>query len=194
MQPRFERAMVLLNLERDLDAIADLEHILRHDPSYPGARKWYARAQRDQGNPMLAAETALEELQSQAPEHWSANGQSWADCAQYFLEAGAPERALEALDIYVERYDGKQVEYEAYTSAPYRLRALTLLQLGRPREALASVERACAHPHSVPADKFVRIRALAAIGEKERAVVELQQLQPEYEGTLGFAEAVAEIR
>ena len=193
MQPRFERAMVLLNLERDLDAIADLEHILKHDPDYPGARNWYARAQRGQGKPMLAAETALEELQSQAPEHSSAKGQAWADCARYFLEAGAPERALAALDVYFARYEGKQ-GYEVYAPAPYRLRALTLLKLGRPQEALAAVERACADPHSVPADKFVRIRALAAIGEKERAVAELQQLKPEYEGTLGFAEAVAELK
>jgi tetratricopeptide (TPR) repeat protein len=193
MQPRFERAMVLLNLQRDLGAIADLEHILKHDPDYPGARKWYARTQRDRGKPMLAAETALEELQSQAPEHWSTNGQAWADCAQYFLEAGAPDRALEWLDVYFERYEGKQ-GYEVYAPAPYRLRALALLKLGRPQEALAAVERACADPHSVPADKFVRIRALAAIGEKERAVAELQQLQPEYEGTLAFVEAVADLK
>jgi len=143
---------------------------------------------------MLAAETALRELQSHAPEHWSANGQAWADCADHFLEAGAPERALEALDIYFERYEGKQTGYEVYAPAPYRLRALTLLKLGRPQEALTAVERACADPHSVPADKFVRIRALAAMGEKERPVAELQQLQAEYEGTSGFAEAVADLK
>src|SRR5262249_17424974 len=147
-------------------------------PGYLGARKWYAIAQRDQGKPMLA-ETALEELKSQAPEHWSANGQAWADCAQYFLEAGAPERALEALDIYFARYDGKQ-GYEVYAPAPYRLRALTLLKLGRPQEALAAVERACADPHSVPADKFVRVRALSAIGEKKRAGAELPRPKPAY--------------
>src|SRR5262249_37595325 len=100
----------------------------------------------------------------------------WADCAQYFLEAGAPERALEALDIYFERYEGKQ-GYEVYAPAPYRFRALTLLKLGRPQEALAAVGRALADPHSLPRYKCVRIRALAAIGEKERAIVELQQLQ-----------------
>ena len=64
----------------------------------------------------------------------------------------------------------------------------------RRRLPYAAVKRAFADPHSVPADKFVRIRALAAIGEKERAVAELQQLKPEYEGTLGFAEAVAELK
>src|SRR5262245_42340052 len=33
---RFERAMVLLNLDRDVDAIADLEQVLKLVPEYPG--------------------------------------------------------------------------------------------------------------------------------------------------------------
>jgi hypothetical protein len=167
---------------------------LKHAPDYPGARNWYAIAQRDQGKPMLAAETKLEELQSCSPEDWSASGQGWADCARYFLEAGAPERALETLDIYFARYEGKQKGYEVYAPAPYRMRAKTLLMLCRPHEALAAAERACAAPHSVPADKFVRICARAAVGEKDRAVGELQQLRGEYEGTLPFDEAVAELK
>ena len=193
LQPRFERAMVLLNLGRDRDAIVDLEHLLKHDPDYPGARNWYAIAQRDQGRPMLAAETKLKGLLSKAPEHWSASGQAWADCADLFLKSGAPERALAALDVYFLRYEGKQKGYEVYAPAPYRLRAKTLLMLDRPQEALAAAERACADPHSVPADKFVRIRALAAVGETNRAVAELRQLQPEFEGTRPFAEAAADL-
>jgi tetratricopeptide (TPR) repeat protein len=194
MQPRFERAMVLLNLNRDLEAIAELEHVLKHAPDYPGAKDWYARAPRDQGKSMLAAEIKLEELLALAPEHWSANGQTWAECARYFLEAGAPERALAALDVYFARYEGKQQGYESYAPAPYRLRAETLLALGRPQEALAAAERACADPHSVPADKFVRIRALAGVGEIDRALGELKHLQQEYEGTRGFAEAMAALK
>jgi hypothetical protein len=46
----------------------------------------------------------------------------------------------------------------------------------------------------VPADKFVRIRALAGVGEIDRALGELTQLQPHYEGTRPFAEAVAELK
>jgi tetratricopeptide (TPR) repeat protein len=194
MQAWFERAMVLLNLDRDQDAIADLENVLKHDPGYPGARAWHARAQAANDKPMLAAETKLADLQAHAPEHWSANGQAWADCADYFLKAGAPELALSALDIYFDRYEGKQKGYERYLSAPYRLRAKVLLLLGRSQEALAAAERACADPHSVPADRFIRIRALAAIGEKDRAVAEMQQLRPQFEGTLPFAEAAAELQ
>jgi hypothetical protein len=118
MQPRFERAMVLLSLDRDQDAIADLEHVLKHDADYPGARDWYARAQAGNGKPLLAAQTKLEELQALAPEDWSANGQAWADCARYFLEAGAPERALAALDIYFARYEGKQKDTKVTYQRP----------------------------------------------------------------------------
>jgi hypothetical protein len=59
--------------------------------------------------------------------HWSANGQAWADCANYFLKAGAPDRALAALDIYFEQYEEKQRGKWMYTSAPFRLRARALL-------------------------------------------------------------------
>src|SRR6185295_14276800 len=100
MQPRFERAMVLLNLDRDRDAINDLEYVLQREPDYPGAKRWYATAQAGQGKPLLAAEVKLEELRALGPGHWAAGGQSWADCANYFIKADAPARALEALDIY----------------------------------------------------------------------------------------------
>lgn len=194
MPARFERAMVLLNLDRDAEAIADLEHVLEHDPDYPGARNWYAIAQRDQGNPMLAAETKLTELLAHAPGDWSVSGQAWADCARYFLDAGAPERALAALAIYFARYEGRQSGWEDYRPAPYRLQALTLLALNRPREALAAAERACQDPHRVPADTFVRIRALAAVGEIDRAVGELEQLRAEFQTTQPFQDAVADLR
>jgi predicted Zn-dependent protease len=94
-QARFERAMVLLNLDRDAEAIADLEQVLKLAPEYPGTKDWYARAQAGQGRPLLAGEVSLQELQALAPEHWSGGGQAWADCADYFLKAGAPDRARE---------------------------------------------------------------------------------------------------
>ncbi len=194
MQARFERAMVLLNLDRDADAIVDLEHVLKHAPEYPGAKHWYAVAQAAQGKPMLAAETRLQELQALDPEHWTAGGQAWADCADYFLKAGAPERALAALDIYFDRYEAKQRGKRVYSPAPFRMQARTLLILGRPQEALAAAERALAHPGTVPADAFVRLRALAAVGETDRAVAELRRLKPDFERTVPYAEAVAELR
>jgi Flp pilus assembly protein TadD len=91
-QARFERAMVLLNFGRDAEAITDLEEVLKLVPDYPGAGQWYAVAQAAQGRPMLAAGVRLQELQALAPEHWSGGGQAWADCADYFLKAGAPDR------------------------------------------------------------------------------------------------------
>jgi hypothetical protein len=194
MQPRFERAMVLLNLDRAGEAIADLEHVLGRAPDYPGARDWYAIALRDHGKPMLAAKSKLGALRARAPEDGYANGQAWADCASYFLEAGAPERALAALDEYFARYEGKQKGYEVYAPAPYRLQAKVLLTLSRPKEALAAAEQACADPHSVPADRFVRLCARAAVGEKDRALAELELLRPQFAGTRPFAEAIAELK
>src|SRR5262245_53579381 len=63
-QARFERAMVLLNLNRDAAAIADLEQVLKLAPEYPGARHGYAIALAGQGRYMLAAEVRLRELQA----------------------------------------------------------------------------------------------------------------------------------
>jgi tetratricopeptide (TPR) repeat protein len=193
-QVRFERAMVLLNLNRDADAIAELEQVFKLAPEYPGAKGWYARAQAGQGRFLLAAEAKLQELQALAPEHWSAGGQAWADFSDYFLKAGAPDRALAALDIYFERYEEKQRGKYFYSPAPFRLRARALLLLGRPHEALAAAERAVADPRTVPADLFIRLRALAAVGQTAQALAELRRLKPEFERTNGYREAVAELR
>jgi tetratricopeptide (TPR) repeat protein len=193
-QVRFERAMVLLNLNRDAEAIAELEQVFKLAPEYPGAKDWYARAQAGQGRHMLAAEVALQALQAAAPENWKAGGQAWADCAGYFLKAGAPDRALAALDIYFERYEEKQRDKWMYSPAPFRLRAMALLLLGRPHEALAAAERAVAHPRTVPADRFIRLHALAAVGQTAQALAELSRLKPVFERTNGYREAVAELR
>src|SRR5262245_59811535 len=99
MQPRFERAMVYLDIDNEKAAISDLEHVLQFEPDYPGARNWFAIVSAGQGKALLAAETSLTDLMSKAPEHWSANGQAWADCARYFLDAGDPSRALAVLDV-----------------------------------------------------------------------------------------------
>ncbi len=193
-QTRFERAMVLLNLDRDAEAIAELKQVLELVPDYPGARRWYAVALAAQGRPMLAAEVNLRELQALAPEHWSAGGDAWADCADYFLKAGAPDRALAALDIYFEQYEEKQRGKWMYSPAPFRQQARTLLLLDRPHEALAAIKRAVADPRTVPADMFVRLRALAAVGQTARALAELRRLKSEFERTAGYSEAVAELR
>src|SRR5262245_21467171 len=186
--------MVLLNLDRDVDAIADLEQVLKLVPEYPGAKDWYARALAGQGRPLLAAEVKLQELQALAPEHWAGGGQAWADCADDFLKAGAPDRALAALDTYFERYEEKQRGKYMYSPAPFRQQARALLLLGRPHEALAAAERAVAEPRTVPADLFIRLRALAAVGQTAQALAELRRLKSEVERTAPYREAVAELR
>jgi hypothetical protein len=157
-EARFERAMVLLNLNRDVAAIADLEQVLKLVPGIPepgtGTRsRWPARA-----DPCSQRKVKLQELQALGPEHWSADGQAWADCANYFLKARAPDRALAALDIYFEQYEEKQRGKWMYSSAPFQLRARTLLVLGRLHEALVAAERG----------RSLRfVRALAALGQTD---------------------------
>jgi tetratricopeptide (TPR) repeat protein len=194
MQPRFERAMVLLNLDRDRDAIKDLEQILQREPDYPGLKSWYATAQAGQGKPLLAAQVKLEELKALAPGHWAAGGQAWADCAAYFIEADAPAQALEALDVYFADYESQEKGLTVVVTAPLRMRARALLMVGRAQEALVAAERACAAPHSVPADQFVRTIALAATGDTDGAVAEFKKLAPDFKGTVPFTEAAAELK
>ena len=186
--------MVLLNLDRDSDAINELEHVLQREPDFPGAKSWYATAQAGQGKPLLAARVKLEELKALAPGHWAAGGQAWADCAAYFLKADAPERALEALDIYFADYESQEKGLKVMVTAPLRMRAKALLMVGRPQEALVAAERACAAPHSVPADRFLRVVALATVGEAARAVAAFRELAPDFKGTVPFTEAAAELK
>lgn len=189
LQARFERAMALLNLDRDDEALTDLEQVLKADASYPGARDWYARVQAGRGKPFLAAEAKLKALTEAAPEHWSANGQAWNDCAIFFVNAGEPQRALDALATYFKSYEGKQAGYERYLPAPYRAQALALMALERPDEALVPIERACADAHSVPADRFVRARVLAMQGKRDEALTEINALRGAYAGTAPWTEA-----
>ncbi len=190
MQPRFERAMVFLNLDDEKSAISDLECVLRSEPEYPGARDWFARVSGGHGKHLLAAETKLADLLAKAPEHWSANGQAWADCSGYFLQAGEPARALAALDIYFERYEGRQEGYEIYAPAPYRMRAKALLAANRPTDALTAIDIACAHPSSVRADKFVRVRVLLAL-ERQSEVRAAFALLSDFRGTDPYDETTA---
>jgi predicted Zn-dependent protease len=193
-QPRFERAIVLLNLDRDSEAREDLEEVLRLDPTYPGASDWLARIEAGAGKPLLAAERLLATLIATPAEDWSANGQKWADCAFNFIKAGEPGRALDALAVYFERYEGKQRGYEVYRPAPYRARAKALLDVGRADDALEAINTACADQNSVPADKFMRVQVLAALGRGAEALSEFNALRATYEGTDPFNETLAVLR
>src|SRR3954468_14362433 len=61
-QAYHERAMALLNMSRDREALADFGRALELDPKFPGARGWRARTLRDLGEHRRAAEDWLREL------------------------------------------------------------------------------------------------------------------------------------
>src|SRR5262245_60556195 len=61
-QAHFERAMVLMNMDRDEDALADLDRCLELDAAFPGARDWRAKALAGTGRLQLAATARLQSL------------------------------------------------------------------------------------------------------------------------------------
>jgi len=193
-QVRFERAMVHLNLDNTLLAIDDLELVQIQNPSFPGVQNWLAIAKSDLGKFLEAGEIKFSELQGYEPTHWSANGQAWSDCAKYFLKASNPERALEVLDLYFDKYEAKQVGYEKYLPAPYNYKSKALLALSRPDEALVAADAAIELRHSTPSDKFMRVIALANIGNTEIALSEFYELEKTYKGTAPYFDAIEEFK
>lgn len=186
-QTRFERAMVLMNLDQDEKAAKDLEKVLHLEPDYPGAKEWLARASAGLGKPLLAAETLLEALPARA----DVSPQKWADCARHFLEGGEVARARQTLETYLADYEPRVTTYACYLTAPWRLYALILAGQGEPDRALEFAERAAAHPDKVPADDFVRIECLAHLGRVAEARESLEAFRAEFAGTLPFAQAEA---
>jgi len=193
-QVRFERAIVHLNFENALLAIDDLEFVFTRNPDFPGVQKWLAIAKFDIGEFTEAGEIKFSELKSYEPTHWAANGQAWSDCAKYFLKASNPERALEVLELYFEKYEAKQVGYENYLPAPYNYKSKALLALGRADEALIAADTAIRLPHSTPSDKFMRVKALANIGDIETALNEFSELEKTYKETVPYNDVVEELK
>ncbi|MGE0495276.1 MAG: tetratricopeptide repeat protein [Vulcanimicrobiota bacterium] len=189
-QARFERAMVLMNLDQDEKAAKDLEKVLEIEPGYPGAKEWLARASAGQGKLLLAAETLLEALPSKS----DVSPQKWADCARHFLEGGEAGRARQTLETYFAEYEPRVTTYACYLTAPWRLYASILAGQGEPDRALEFAERAAAHPNKVPADDFMRIQCLAHLGRVAEARESLEAFRPEFEGALPFDQAEATLR
>jgi predicted Zn-dependent protease len=192
-QAYFERAMTLLNLDRDAQAIPDLEKALALDPAYPGARDWLARALAGQGKLLLAAETKLQELRGKTEGNWAVSPQDWAECAGYFLKGGHPWRAREVLEAYFADYAGKVDAYKCYVTAPLRAYAEILVSLGEAETALVYAERAVAERDRVPADEFIWIRCLAETGQIDRASREFAA-RAEYAGTIGYKQTEAVLK
>src|SRR5690242_19488985 len=61
-QAYFERAIALMNMDRDQDALLDQDQCLALEPDFPGARDWRARALAGTGSLQLAAQERLKSL------------------------------------------------------------------------------------------------------------------------------------
>jgi predicted Zn-dependent protease len=153
-QAYHERAMALLNLNRDREALADFDRVLELDPVFPGARSWRARTLAALGEHRRAAADWLQELRDHpdGPPGMGVCPQTWADCAEQFGLAGDPARAVELLEEYLARYAARVTSYTCYETAPLRLLARLLSEAGDTERAAELRERARASPHRVPAD------------------------------------------
>jgi Tetratricopeptide repeat len=154
-QAYFERAMALANLNRDQEAVADLEQALAVDPVFPGARGWLARILAGLGEHRRAAEEWLRHLRDNpdGPPGMGISPQTWADCAEQFARAGDPGRAVELLEEYLARHAARVTAYACYETAPLRLLARLLSESGDATRAAELRARARASPHRVPADE-----------------------------------------
>src|SRR4051794_17814688 len=80
-QAYHERAMTLLNLGRDREALSDFDRALELDPKFPGARAWRARTLSGLGEHRRAAEDWLRELREHPNGPYETMGvcpQTWA--------------------------------------------------------------------------------------------------------------------
>lgn len=160
-QAYHERAMALLNLGRLSEALADFDRALELDSMFPGARDWRARTLADLGNHRASAEDRLRELRDHPQGPYPSMGvcpQQWADCAGEFVRAGEPARAIELLEEYLAHYAGGVSGYACYETAPLRLLARLLAEVGERERARQLVARACASPHRAPADLLLADR------------------------------------
>jgi hypothetical protein len=153
-QAYHERAMALVELDKNVEAVADFEQALELDPVFPGARSWLARTLADLGEHRRAGEEWLRDLYDNpdGPPGMGVCPQSWADCASEFSMAGDSARAIELLEEYLARYASRVTAYACYETAPLRLLARLLEEAGDTARADALRERARASPHRVPAD------------------------------------------
>jgi predicted Zn-dependent protease len=150
-----ERAMALLNLGRNCEALSDFDRALALDPKFPGARAWRARTLSDLGEHLRAAEDWLCDLRDHPDGPHETMGvcpQTWADCAAEFANAGEPGRAVELLEEYLAHYASRVTAYAFYETAPLRLLARLLEDRGDVKRAEELRMRARASPHRVPAD------------------------------------------
>jgi hypothetical protein len=154
-QAFFERAIALLDLEQDREALLDLDKALELDPRFPGARDWRARTLAGLGEHRRAAEDRLRELRDNpngSHPGMGVNPQNWADCAEQFALAGDRSQAVALLEEYLREHASRVTAYARFETAPLRLLARLLTEAGDTARAEELRQRARASPHRVPAD------------------------------------------
>jgi predicted Zn-dependent protease len=160
-QAYHERAMTLVTLHRDREALSDFDRALELDPAFPGARSWRARTLSGLGEHRRAAEDWLRELRDHPDGPYESMGvcpQTWADCAEEFAKAGDTARAIQLLDEYLTWHASRVTAYACYETAPLRLLARLLADAGKTERACELAARALASPHKVPADEAMADR------------------------------------
>ena len=171
-QAHFERGMVLLNLDRDAEAIADFDRALAIDPAFPGARDWRANTLESLGKHQSAAEDRLTELRAHPEGKYTSMGvspQSWADCARAFANAGQHAKARELLEEFFREHEVKVTSYAVHETAPMRMMARMLMQAGEVERAREFAQRAYDSDHSCPMDIHVFALALERVGDTDHA-------------------------
>jgi tetratricopeptide (TPR) repeat protein len=172
-QAYHQRAMALANLERYSDAVADFERALALDSVFPGTREWLARTLARLGEHRRAAEEWLRYLRDN-PDGSLGMGvcpQDWADCAQQFVLAGDPARAVALLEEYLARHAARVAVHACYETAPLRLLARLLLQAGQAGRAVELARAAYSNvKHRCPMDFVVYGLALEAAGHNEESL------------------------
>ncbi len=192
----FERAMARMGQDKDKQALPDFEKVLELAPDFPGAKDWYARALSTSSKPYKAAEAKLASNHEKGLDHHLGMGVSpwsWAECAQYFYDAGAKDRAMEVLQEYFQHYAHAVTYYASDSTAPLRLYATLLIERGDIHNALKAVEQARYSKHCVPADWEIWIKLLALNGETEKALEELRTYIKQELGGIEF-DGIPELR
>jgi tetratricopeptide (TPR) repeat protein len=159
--PYFERAMALLNLDCDVQALEDFTRALERNPTNAPIRQWRARTFSGLGEHRASAEDWLRSLRDQPEGPHRGSGvcpQNWADCAEEFAKAGDPEQAIALLEEYLDLHASRVTIYAVYATAPLRVLARLLSDKGHVERARELAARACASPHRVPADKWLAER------------------------------------
>ena len=175
-QALFERAIALYSINERAKAIEDLNNLLKYNADYPGARDWFARIVKEDGNSLLAAETKYTELK-RYPDGDLGIGvspQAWADCATYFFNAGLIAKGIEILTEYFTNYVSHVTNYISYETAPMRVFSKLYVEQKNYRKGIEWAEQAMNSKFKVPADYEQYIWTLYYLGKTEEAKKQYQ--------------------